>query len=45
MFMQISCRRDKDGNKEAPELPSSHRCTKCIATLGAISCERNPETN
>ena len=30
---------------EAPEHPSSHRCTECTATHGPIPSERNPETS
>lgn len=30
---------------EIPELPSSHKCTKCAAILRAISSETNPNTS
>lgn len=30
---------------EAPKLLSSHKHTKCTTTHGAITAERNPETD
>lgn len=31
--------------QEAPELPSSHKLTKCTAACGTVPSERDPEAS